>query len=291
MSATLKKFWIEFIELYKSLPELWKQESEEYSNRNLRKNAYNLLLAKYQEVDKDATMFAVKKKINNLRTSFRREYVKVRRSRNAATNPEEVYRPTLWYYDTMDFLIDEEDDCDDEDHHSTAAIEEVYMGEECKPQNRQQVSSSPKLLQVSKTNPSQPPPKKIKFSNVPHVNNVQRRQQQHIRTDPAIALSIAWEALYEDLEHEQKLYANRMINEILYQAALGKLQENSYKLLGMTVDDIQEVSVDSTGSESEFKYYITDSADDEPIVVKRTVPPKRLKNAKNTNYNLHLNLE
>ncbi|XP_013113621.1 uncharacterized protein LOC106091604 [Stomoxys calcitrans] len=261
MSATLNKFWIEFIELYKSLPELWKQDSDDYSNRNLRKRAYEVMLAKYHEIDKEANLFAVKKKINNIRTSFRREFNKVKRSQQTATNPNEIYVPTLWYYDHMDFLMDEEDDYAGGDT-TTVAIEEVDMDEEYQPPHRGQPTPTPQ-------------PKKRKFVMVSSQN-----EQPPMRTDPSSAISGSWEALYRELDQRQKLYANRMITEVLYQAALGRLHENSYKLLDMTVEDTNEAGNYSSDRESETQYYLTESPEPEESVIENEMLRKRPKTTK-----------
>uniref|UniRef100_A0A1I8N9X6 MADF domain-containing protein n=1 Tax=Musca domestica TaxID=7370 RepID=A0A1I8N9X6_MUSDO len=110
MPPDLKKFWIEFIELYKSLPELWRRSSDEYSNGHLKKKAYEVLVEKYKEIDANANVFAVKRKINNIRTCFRRELSRVKRSEQMAMSPSDIYIPRLWYYKNLDFLKEEEEE-------------------------------------------------------------------------------------------------------------------------------------------------------------------------------------
>ena len=45
-----RRFWIEFIDIYRENPCLWKVKSKEYSDR-----AYDLLVEKMREKDKEAT--------------------------------------------------------------------------------------------------------------------------------------------------------------------------------------------------------------------------------------------
>lgn len=52
---------------------LWKVKSSEYSDRNLKNDAYKVLVKKYKEVDPKANKEIVKKKINSLRTSYRKQ--------------------------------------------------------------------------------------------------------------------------------------------------------------------------------------------------------------------------
>ncbi|XP_075162293.1 uncharacterized protein LOC142234971 [Haematobia irritans] len=247
MPSSLKKFWIEFIELYKSLPELWKQESEEYSNRHLRNKAYERMRAKLKEIDSEATIYMVKRKISNMRTAFRREYVKIKRSRQVATNPNEVYVPTLWYYHQMEFLIDEENSYDDVPNYTITASEDVYEDED---------------YQEYQTTED--------FDETPQAMN----EEQYGRTDQASALKCSWEAVYRDLDQRQQLYANRMINEILYQAALGKLQENSYKLLEISINEKHHEQIEKPIRNPDYKYNLRHSPQEMP----ERNPNKHMKN-------------
>lgn len=49
------------------------------------------------------------KKINSLRTCFRKEYRKVLASEPTGTGTDDVYVPTLWYYDLLLFLVDQDE--------------------------------------------------------------------------------------------------------------------------------------------------------------------------------------
>lgn len=46
-----KQFLIEFIDLYKSLPALWKVKSKEYSDRNKKNETCALMIEKLKEVN------------------------------------------------------------------------------------------------------------------------------------------------------------------------------------------------------------------------------------------------
>ncbi|KAL1489915.1 hypothetical protein ABEB36_013841 [Hypothenemus hampei] len=102
------EFLLEFIQMYRSLPCIWKVKSNEYSNRIIKNKAYEKLLTKLRETDKDATIATVKKKIDSLRGSFRKELKKVKESYKSGAGTEETYKPHLWYYDHLQFLTDQE---------------------------------------------------------------------------------------------------------------------------------------------------------------------------------------
>lgn len=58
---TDRKFMLEVIATYESLPALWKIKSDEYMNRDKKADAYNVLLQKYKEHFPAATLDELKK--------------------------------------------------------------------------------------------------------------------------------------------------------------------------------------------------------------------------------------
>lgn len=101
-------FWGEFIDIYKEHPCIWKVKSSEYSDKNKKGAAYDVLVRKLKEKDDSATRDTVTKKINNLRSAFRKEHKKVISSLRSGTSADDVYQPSLWYYEQLLFLQDQE---------------------------------------------------------------------------------------------------------------------------------------------------------------------------------------
>ena len=79
-----KKFLIEVLGVYRTLPALWRIKSDDYSNRDKKAKAYDILLQKYREHFTSATLEDLKKKINNLRTNFRNELQKMESNANTS---------------------------------------------------------------------------------------------------------------------------------------------------------------------------------------------------------------
>lgn len=102
-----KEFLVDFIEQYKSFSCLWKVKSKEYSDRNAKSYAYNVLVEKLQTVDPEANRESVVKKINSLRTAYRKELKKVVESEKSGAG-EDIYVPHLWYFELLNFLKDQE---------------------------------------------------------------------------------------------------------------------------------------------------------------------------------------
>ncbi|XP_031847777.1 uncharacterized protein LOC116433635 [Nomia melanderi] len=100
-------FLTEFIQLYRSFPCLWQVRYKGYKDRLLRNRAYDALVLKLREVNPVADKETVIRKINTLRTAFRREYKKVRSSHRMVKNPRLRYRSSLWYYDILKFVAEQ----------------------------------------------------------------------------------------------------------------------------------------------------------------------------------------
>ena len=98
----------EFINIYQSEFCLWKIKSKEYHDQPKKEAAYSRLLEKLKEIDSSATKSSVVKNINNLRSSYRKEFKKVKDSMKSGTGADEVYEPKLWYYKLLSFLDDQD---------------------------------------------------------------------------------------------------------------------------------------------------------------------------------------
>lgn len=103
-------FITEFINLYRSLPCLYDTKCKQYSNKQLKAAAYAKLVEKMRQVDLFATRDDVIKKINNMRSSYRKEAKKIEIGRMTG----EPYEPTLWYFHMLDFLYDNNDSMKEE---------------------------------------------------------------------------------------------------------------------------------------------------------------------------------
>ena len=102
-----KRLLLDFIEIYRDHPCLWKSNSPDYANRDKKNEAYALLLDKLKEWDENARREGVTKKINNLRSAFRREFKKYESTKTSGKGTEEVYTPQLWYFNDMMFVKDQ----------------------------------------------------------------------------------------------------------------------------------------------------------------------------------------
>jgi len=101
-------FWEEFLNVYHNHECLWNSKCSSYSDRRMRNNAYEELVHLCKPRFPEATREFVVKKIHNFRSSFRRELNKIRQSKKSGTSTDEVYVSTLWYFNHLSFLTDDE---------------------------------------------------------------------------------------------------------------------------------------------------------------------------------------
>lgn len=98
------KQWIEFFKRYHELPALWKVMDDVYKNKRMKKQAYDKLLECYQRIDPEANVDSMRRKMNGIRTCYRRELRKVERSEKLAKSAKDIYVPHLWYFNELFFL-------------------------------------------------------------------------------------------------------------------------------------------------------------------------------------------
>lgn len=108
LRSVSREFLTEFIQLYQQFPCLWQVKSKEYSDRNKKNAAYEELVIKMKEVDKNATKETVVKKINTIRGCFRKEHKKVQNSLKSGSGTEDIYHPSLWYYHLLVFVTEQD---------------------------------------------------------------------------------------------------------------------------------------------------------------------------------------
>lgn len=107
MSSTWSRIsTLKFIKKYRSFDSIWKTKSKDYHNIDKRDAAYTVLLDLVKKFDPQATKDTVIRKINNLRTAFRRELNKVNFAKRSGMRP---HVPRLWYYPDLLFLLDQEE--------------------------------------------------------------------------------------------------------------------------------------------------------------------------------------
>lgn len=90
-----KSFISKFIETYKYYSALWNTKSDIYKNKYQRSKGIEALIKLCKEKFQEADESFVKRKINNLRTAFKRELNKVQQAKRTRSSSDDIYIPTL----------------------------------------------------------------------------------------------------------------------------------------------------------------------------------------------------
>ncbi|KAM4049113.1 uncharacterized protein ACNLHF_006287 [Anomaloglossus baeobatrachus] len=100
----------EFIDHYQALTCLWQIKSKDYSNKVVKRRAYLELvdIVKKHYPTEEVDINVVKKKIQGLRTVFKKEVKKIEDSKRSGAGTDEIYTPRLWYFDLLTFIRTQE---------------------------------------------------------------------------------------------------------------------------------------------------------------------------------------
>ncbi|XP_041377276.1 uncharacterized protein LOC121389692 [Gigantopelta aegis] len=201
-----RKFLLECIEVYRSLPALWKVKSKEYSDRNKKDAAYDTLLAKYKQKYHTASREDLTKKFNSLRTNYRKELNKVQQSMKSGTSTDDIYESTQWYFDAMNFLQDQETPA-----KSIDVVTKVPNTSTSKPNKKRKITKTDnedqrqELLSLACKRLSEP-------------------------NDENLPIAKAWASELSKMSHNQQLLAKKAINDIIFEGQMGTLNRYSVQI-------------------------------------------------------------
>ncbi|XP_058827289.1 uncharacterized protein LOC131687232 [Topomyia yanbarensis] len=207
-----------FIAAYESLPELWNQSYSLYTNRKARNNALDKLVEIYRDLKPRAQQEDVKRKINTLRSNYWKLWKKVEQSRLTAQNENEIYQPTSWVFHALRFLGDLDPTVGGtpkkraESPSETNISAEVVTTEDIKPVRcRRRIRK--RIM------------KPVNPANYSLWNKV-----SHERDWDGPTVAKVWGEKLVDLDPQQRLFAEKAINDILFEANMGCLHRYSVKI-------------------------------------------------------------
>ncbi|CAJ0960765.1 unnamed protein product [Ranitomeya imitator] len=243
MSANDQEFVRALIDMYCSLPCLWKIKSADYSNRYKKKAAYKKLVALYKEHHPTETVDEniVRKKIQALSTVYKKEINKVKKSMKSGAGTDNVYVPKLWYYDLLAFTRDQKipRPCQTVTSLCAPSAEEILPespDEHVPPQHLETPEGNDDQTPQSSINPCveeqtcpQRPSRKRKANAGTPVDLLALANNlitQHATTQLNGFPSFVAEWLNR-LDVTQRTHAERLMFDVLNAAAAGKLSETS----------------------------------------------------------------
>ncbi|KAM4013343.1 uncharacterized protein ACNLHF_006454 isoform 1-T1 [Anomaloglossus baeobatrachus] len=242
MSSNKQEFIREVIEMYQSLPCLWKIKSVDYSNRYKKKQAYEQLIELFQRHNPTETITTeiVRKKIQGLRTVYKKELNKVEKASKSGAGTEELYVPKLWYYDLLAFIRDQE---------VPRTITSLSLGPGTQPEVRSDTTvgddrceagpivtgGDDEIAGTSEETAEAPLPRRISSTRKRQPNNssstdlmdmAKKILDQHSRPSICGFAQLTDERLRK-LDDKQRVHVERVMLEALNKAAEGKLTDSS----------------------------------------------------------------
>lgn len=252
-----------FIQTYRSLSVLWDTTLRDYTNRDKRAEAYQQLLPIYRYLKRDANLDDVKKKINTLRTNYRKELKVVETARREGN----IHQPRCWTFYELDFLRNAEKFLATpikSEHCSYDVPENPHSGTNhfMDPSGTPfpfhvdgVLSPTPSISEMFQKSFGQTPGSVIppKPQAAPNHNPQPYHHGHHLAPSsggggggggggakrPRTSItsfpeeeSVArtWTHKLKRLSREQRLFAEKFINEILFEAETGTLHRNSMQL-------------------------------------------------------------
>jgi hypothetical protein len=74
--------------------------SANYKNKHMRQRAIEAIMQAVGREEFGVT--EVKQKIKNIRSTYNQEVQKIQKSKSSGTSPDDVYKPTVKWFDVMD---------------------------------------------------------------------------------------------------------------------------------------------------------------------------------------------
>ncbi|XP_063623067.1 uncharacterized protein LOC134795167 [Cydia splendana] len=252
----------QFITEFETLSELWNSQHTDYTNKLKRQKGYNKLLTIFKRYKPNATVDDVRKKINSLRSNYRRE---LRRIAETHRNGD-VYTPRSKSFKLLSFLYDtempdyteqspqtvdvfvkcEEPETTESLHLSMSPVNDTFDYNSISPTTQTKDECQPPFLPVRSPMYVQvhhPSTTDETFNNYNSISSTQtkseacqaflssaRNQQQPFQHTTAWSLAHIWSQKLEKMEPMQRLLAEKAINDVLFEAELGNLNRHSVKI-------------------------------------------------------------
>ncbi|XP_077292210.1 uncharacterized protein LOC143915433 isoform X1 [Arctopsyche grandis] len=234
LSNSDAKLLRKFIENYETLPLLWDQTHPDYCNKFKRNAALGKLLRIYIRLKPGATVIDVKRKINSLRSNYRKELKKIIASKSSGDSPDDVYSPTSWTFYALNFLDKIEQPENSHQNNQYRLVEIAYEDYDVSKLKAERTTSLSSIQQREKHFSEPPRKKKRLLGTISQQTELLQKACSFLESsekpeENPIIVKLWYEKL-QNLDPLQRLYAEKAINDILFEASLGTLERNSVKI-------------------------------------------------------------
>ncbi|XP_072390121.1 uncharacterized protein [Diabrotica undecimpunctata] len=192
--------------------------------------SYLSLLEKVTPVSSDATIEDVRKKINTLLSDYRKEQKKIKESKRSGAGADELYSPTSWVYYALQFLDKHEKP---QTSHLSIIEKEVELPITIQPEQFSTPSTSSINSLYQEQLSKQQKRRRNWDDNATKQSKLLSLACSYLSKQGSNAnLDIAkvWATKLEKLHPQQKLFAEKAINDILFEEEMGQLQRYSVRI-------------------------------------------------------------
>ncbi|XP_022201818.2 uncharacterized protein LOC111058586 [Nilaparvata lugens] len=220
-----KQFILEFIDMYRGLPALWNVKCKDYSNRDKKAEQYEVLIEKYRERHPNADRKEVVKKINSLRTNFRKQVKRVRDAEKSGVETKED-ESLMWYFEEMKFLLglpQKTPTISNSTVDISWDVKEISEDGEDDYENRVNTIpvDDPPCRNNRKRKATDPTEELVKLTPQRYLHEPQ---------DDIDKIAAAWAAELRKMDPQQQLFAKKAINDIIFEGQMGTLHRNSVEI-------------------------------------------------------------
>jgi hypothetical protein len=92
-----------FVWLYRNYECLWNMSSANHKNKHMCQRAIEAIMQAMGQEEFGVT--EVKQKFKNIRSTYNQEVQKIQKSKESGTSPDDVYKPTVKWFDVMDQIM------------------------------------------------------------------------------------------------------------------------------------------------------------------------------------------
>ncbi|CAG9792618.1 unnamed protein product [Diatraea saccharalis] len=223
----LKLFDTEFIEKYGSLPVLWDREHSDYNNKYIRYEALEQLLPILRKQEPKVTIYHVRRKINTLRSNYRKELKKYLLSKRVRSDGVEYYTypERNWKFFALKRFLGSDIDLNNK-------LEECNYDEEIEFENFQDESCD--VLEdenesVHEANVNFPKGNSTPSTDTPQLKRVKRESITIDEVNDVELKAVATNVVckLKRMNEEQRCQAELLINKVLYHGLKGNLTSDT----------------------------------------------------------------
>ncbi|XP_042237253.1 uncharacterized protein LOC121876281 isoform X2 [Homarus americanus] len=232
---------VRLIDLYRHYPCLWNVKSDMYKDRDKRAAALKGIAEEIMKITASITTRDIKRKIETLRNQYRREMRLVHKSQKLGAGTDEIYRPKLWCFNDLSFLNDSDtirasvSNMDAGTNHTTedVATEEAESSSDVNSNPGTTLDADDPVAQPSSftcssaARPIGGPKKRKRQDACDNILSLIGERLQSSRQDEFDIIGKNVNNKLRRLSREQQLFAERLINDVLFEGGLANLNRNS----------------------------------------------------------------